>query len=217
MKEIFENVFFKEGRIYTKNLTPGISVYGEKLVVEDGIEYREWNPFRSKLGGAIKKGLSEMPLKRGSDVLYLGASTGTTVSHVSDIVEKGSVYGVEISQKMMQKLLELAELRENIIPILADARKPHEYEEIGKVDVIYQDVAQPDQDRILMINANMFLKKGGYAMLCIKSQSIDVTKKPKDVFEEVKRNLSSLFEVVQSINLEPYDKEHEFVLLRKVK
>ncbi len=217
MKEIFENVFSKGGSIYTKNLTPGKSVYGERLIVEDGIEYREWNPFRSKLGGAIKKGLSEMPIKKGSDVLYLGASTGTTVSHVSDIVEGGSVYSVEISQKMMQKLLELAELRENIIPILADARKPHEYEEIGKVNVIYQDVAQPDQDRILMINADMFLQGGGYAMLCIKSQSIDVTKKPKEVFEEVKKNLSSMFEVVQSINLEPYDKEHEFVLLRKVK
>lgn len=215
MREIFGNVFSKNGRIYTKNLTPGRSVYKEKLIVENGIEYREWNPFRSKLCGAIKKGLMSMPIKKNSNVLYLGASTGTTLSHVSDIIEGGTVYGVEISRKMMQKLLELAELRENIVPILGDARRPYDYEEIGDVDVIYQDVSQPDQDRILLINANMFLHKGKYAMLCIKSQSIDVTKKPKEVFESVKKSLSRTFEILQSINLEPYDKEHEFLLLRK--
>src|SRR5919199_4845942 len=73
-------------QLATLNLVEGNSVYGEKLVRQKGIEYRVWDPYRSKLAGAIKKGLNNLPIKKSMRVLYLGASTGTTVSHVSDIV-----------------------------------------------------------------------------------------------------------------------------------
>ena len=171
--------------------------------------------FRSKLCGAMKKGLKTFPFAPGSALLYLGASTGTTISHLSDVMgPDGEIYAVEIAPQCMKTLIALSERRENIIPIHGDARKPQEYAEVGEVDAIYQDVAQPDQDDIIIKNAKLFLKKGGIAMICIKSQSIDVTKRPDEVFEEVVKKLETAFEIVEKMKLEPYDKDHLFVVLK---
>ncbi len=214
--KLFENVYSIDGKLATENLAPGVRVYGEKLHKIDGKEYREWDPFRSKLAGAIRKGLKELPIKAGSEVLYLGASTGTTPSHVSDIIgPEGTVFCVEISPQSMKQLIPLSDKRENLVPILGDARKPDDYKDVGKVDVIYQDVAQPDQDDILISNSQKFLKKNGIAMLCIKSQSIDVLEEPRKVFEQVKKKLEPHFEIIQEVELEPYDKDHLFLVLRR--
>ena len=56
-------------------------------------EYRAWNPFRSKLAAAIVGGIEHIHMKPGSKVLYLGAASGTTVSHVSDLVGPVSQIG----------------------------------------------------------------------------------------------------------------------------
>jgi fibrillarin-like pre-rRNA processing protein len=219
MHEIFPGVYSFGRYIATVNAVPGKKVYDERLMrgtPETGNrELRFWDPFRSKLAGAIRKGLKNFPFKEGSKVLYLGASTGTTVSHVSDVLgPDGEIYAVEIAPQVMQSLLALSDERENIIPIHADARKPVEYEEVGEVEIVYMDVAQPDQADILIKNAQMFLKKEGIAMICIKSQSIDVTKSPKQVFGEVLEELSTKFEVLERYELEPFDKDHLFVVLR---
>ncbi|NYZ77040.1 fibrillarin-like rRNA/tRNA 2'-O-methyltransferase [Candidatus Micrarchaeota archaeon] len=215
IKETREGVYEVGGGVATKSLAPGIQVYKEKIIKEGGAEYRLWNPYRSKLSAALKKGLVNFPFRHGTKVLYLGASTGTTISHVSDIVgREGEIYAVEIAAQCMKSLLRLSEQRENVIPIHGDARKPQEYEEVGKVDAIYQDVAQPDQDEILIINARMFLKNGGIAMIAIKSQSIDVTLEPKLVFERVLKKLESHFEILEKIKLEPFDQDHLFVVLK---
>ena len=215
MKTLFPGVFELKGFIVTLNAEPGKVVYKEKLFREDDKQYRNWDPFRSKLCGAIKKGLKTFPFAPGSKTLYLGASTGTTVSHLSDIVgPEGEIFAVEIAPQCMNLLLANVGKRENIIPIHADARKPYEYEDVGQVDALYQDVAQPDQDDILIKNAKMFLKAGGIAMICIKSQSIDVTKKPDEVFESVIKKLEGSFDVVEKMKLEPFDKDHLFVVLR---
>ncbi len=214
----FEGVYQVGRSFATINAVPGVKVYAEKLVKKEGKEYRLWDPFRSKLCGAMKNGLKTFPFKKGSKVLYLGASTGTTISHLSDILgDEGEIYAIEIAAQCMKSLLKLCEKRENIIPIHADARKPQDYEDVGKVDAIYQDVAQPDQDDILIKNAKMFLKKGGIAMFAIKSQSIDVTKSPKEVFEAVIKKLEGHFEVLEKIKLEPFDKDHLFLVLRYLK
>jgi len=215
-KEIFENVFLINSDLATKNLSPGFRVYGEKLVKdENGVEYRIWDPYRSKLAAAIKLGLKTLPIKKESRVLYLGAATGTTSSHVSDIAEKGIVYCVEISAVAMKHLLKVAEKRENMIPLLNDARKPEEYAQyVKEVDVIYEDVSCKEQAEILLANSSL-LKQKGYALFAIKSQSIDVSKNPKEVFKEVKQKISSTFEILQEINIEKYHKHHLFLLLRK--
>ncbi|OIO22059.1 fibrillarin [Candidatus Micrarchaeota archaeon CG11_big_fil_rev_8_21_14_0_20_47_5] len=216
MEKIFENVFLVQGKIATKNLAEGSKVYGERLVREREGEYRIWDLYRSKLAAAIRKGLKELPIKEGSRVLYLGAASGTTASHVSDIVgEKGVVFCIEFAQRSIRDLIGICEKRKNMAPILADARKPRDYSDIGQVDVIYEDVAQPNQDEILLANAKAFLKKGGFAMIAIKSQSIDVTAAPKKMYEQVKVNLQGDFEILQEIELSPFDKDHLFLLLRK--
>ena len=213
IEEKFPGVFLVGGKLATRNIAPGSRVYGEKLVREGEAEFRMWDLYRSKLAAAIHKGLREMPIKPGSTVLYLGAATGTTASHVSDIVGgEGAVYCVEFAQRSMRDLLAVCERRGNMLPIMGDARVPQDYaDSVGKVDVVYQDVAQPDQDEIFMRNSRLFLKKGGWGMIAIKSQSIDVTRRPEKIFEEFVRNVSPEIDVREQIELSPYDLEHLFI------
>ncbi|MCC7570194.1 fibrillarin-like rRNA/tRNA 2'-O-methyltransferase [Candidatus Micrarchaeota archaeon] len=212
IKEIFSQIYRINGRLSTKNLNPGVSVYDEKLIREGRDEYREWDLFRSKLAGAIAKGLNEVPLKENSFVLYLGASTGTTVSHVSDIVGiNGLVVAVEISSVCMPPLIHLAEQRGNIVPIIEDSNHPERYSDVPKVDLVYQDISQRNQVEILLKNIKAFLKPDGYYMFCVKSQSIDVTKKPRQVYDEVIKELSKHTTVIQTLQLDPYDKHHMFI------
>jgi fibrillarin-like pre-rRNA processing protein len=208
MKEIFQGVFVDKNRLFTKG---PISVYGEE--VKNG--FREWNPYRSKLAAAILNGLGKNPINRESNVLYLGASTGTTVSHVSDIVTEGHIYALEFSETSMRKLIRLSEKRENMSALLQDARRPESYQYlVGDVDVIYQDVAQSDQSEILRKNAEIFLESGDFALICIKARSIDTTKSPKKVFEGEREKLSERFEIIEETRLDPYDKDHTFLVLR---
>jgi len=217
MYEKFPGVYLVANRLATKSLAPGRRVYGEKLVADGADEYRMWDIYRSKLAAAIHKGLKEMPVKPGSSVLYLGASTGTTPSHVSDIVGiDGVVYCVEFAQRSMRDLLSVCESRPNMFPIMGDARSPQDYAEgIEQVDVIYQDVAQPDQDDIFLKNCRLFLKKGGWGMIAIKSQSIDVTRQPEKIFKEFVAKMGSDIEVSQQIDLTPFDLEHLFIVGKK--
>ena len=204
-------------RIATKNLVPGQKVYGERVVKWEGEEYRIWNPNRSKLAAAILNGLKNFPIKPGTNVLYLGIASGTTASHVSDIVGwEGKIFGIEFSPRVLRELVPLVEERRNIVPILGDATKPEEYRAlVTKVDVIFEDVAQPTQAKILIDNAKAYLKSGGYGMISIKSRSIDVTKEPEEVFREVEKELGEYFEVIERISLEPYEKDHALIVVRK--
>ena len=210
-------MFLVDSKLATRSLAPGKKVYGEKTASVDGEEYRFWDPYRSKLSAAILNGLKQMPIKPGSSVLYLGAASGTTPSHVSDIVGKnGFVLAVEFAPRSMRDLLKVAEDWENIFPVMADARRPQDYKKFveGKVDVVYEDVADPSQAEIMVKNSEEFLKKGGHAMIAIKSQSIDVSKKPEEVYEQVLRAFGAKFEILQKMSIMPYDKDHLFVLMR---
>ncbi len=198
-------------RLATENLVPGNQVYREKLILKNGVEYRLWDPFRSKLAAAIMNGLDDFPFENKSRILYLGASTGTTVSHISDIVgPSGIVFGVEHASRVARDFLDrVASYRKNIIPVLQDARKPSAYFSVfGKVDVVYADIAQPDQTKIAIENCDMFLKKGGFFFLIIKTRSIDVTKSPKKIIQGEIEKLKGKFEMTQLIDLRPYDKDH---------
>ncbi len=216
IQKLFDGVYRVDGKLATLNMVRGVKVYNEDLIDEEGKQYRLWNPYRSKLSAAIMNGLKELDIKKGSKVLYLGAATGTTPSHVSDIVgDKGLVFCIEISERSMRDLLKVCEARKNLLPILEDARNTEKYsEDVGEVDVIYQDVAARDQDQILLRNSEM-LKTGGLAYVAIKSQSIDVAKHPKLVFEDFKKSVSGEFEIVQEVDIEPYDSMHLFIVLRK--
>jgi len=203
------------GKLATENLVPRKKVYGERLVKDKGKEYRIWDLYRSKLAAAIKNGLEQVPLDEDSNVLYLGAGNGTTPSHVSDICSNGNVYALEFSSKSAVDLYALSEQRKNLVPILADAKKPHEYmNRIPAVDVIYQDVAQKDQASILKKNAEYFLKPDGYAFIMVKARSVDVTKKPETVFNMVSSDLRSHFNIIEKIVLDPYEEDHMCILVQ---
>lgn len=207
-------------RLATKNLTPGRSIYGERLVRFEGIEYRIWDAFRSKLAACILKGIQNVPIKPGHSVLYLGAASGTTSSHVSDIVgERGHVFCIEFASRSLRELVSnVCAYRLNMSPFLEDARLPQKYAMFisGKVDDIYCDVAQPEQARVVADNADVFLKESGWVMLAVKAQSIDVTKDPAVVYQNEVRVLEKRgFKVEEVVNLEPYDKAHAMIVAQK--
>ena len=209
-------VYYNDGYVATKNLNPGTSVYGEELIVEDE-EYRIWNPRRSKLAAALLNGLKKLELQDTSKVLYLGASTGTTVSHISDIAINGKIYAVEFSPTTAKKLVQLSNQRFNIAPILGDATKPKGYLNIvEKTDLIYCDVAQPNQSELFMRNMNLFSKDDGVGLLMIKARSIDVVQKPKKIFKEQEKKLKEKgFKIIEKVKLEPYEKDHIALLVEK--
>ncbi|MGC9009619.1 MAG: fibrillarin-like rRNA/tRNA 2'-O-methyltransferase [Sulfolobales archaeon] len=203
-----------EARLATKNLVPGRRVYGERLFNWRGVEYREWNAYRSKLGAALLRGLKELPISPGHKILYLGAGSGTTASHVSDIVGiSGMIYAVEFAPRVMRDLILVAESRRNLIPILADARTPLKYRFIvDLVDGLYADIAQPDQANIVADNAELFLKDQGYLLMAIKARSVDVTLEPSEVYKrEIDTLKSRGFEIIDVVHLEPFDKDHAMV------
>jgi fibrillarin-like pre-rRNA processing protein len=204
-------------RLATKNLSPGRNVYGERLVKSGGVEYRVWDAFRSKLAAAILKGLNMVPIKPSHTVLYLGAASGTTVSHVSDIIgEKGHVYCVEFASRSIRDLVDnVCNYRFNMSPILEDARLPEKYAMFitRKVDDVYCDIAQSEQAKVLADNADVFLKNSGWIMLAVKSQSIDVTKEPSEIYKrEIKVLEKRGFHIEQVVQLEPYDKAHAMIV-----
>jgi fibrillarin-like pre-rRNA processing protein len=208
-------------RLATKNLSPEKAVYGERLVRFGGEEYRLWDPYRSKFAAALLKGLETVPIHPGHRVLYLGAASGTTASHVSDIVEEGGhVYCVEFASRSIRELVDnVCVFRYNMSPILADARMPERYSMlVGKVDDVYCDIAQPEQARVLADNADLFLADNGWVMLAVKAQSIDVTKEPSEVYEgEINIMKARGFQVEEVVHLEPYDKAHVMIVAKKEK
>lgn len=212
MKETeIKGVFTEKNRLFTENLptSKGLKVYNEKLLTYNNREYRSWNPYRSKLAAAILKDL-KIKMKPEYKILYLGAATGTTVSHFSDIVKDGYVYSVESSPIAMHELLKICRNRPNIIPILEDANHPDRYfSTISQVDFIYQDISQRNQAKIFIANIKKYLKKKKNALLMVKARSIDVSLKPKQAFSHV----SSILEeeginVIKNIDLSPYEKDH---------
>ncbi|MEM1943971.1 MAG: fibrillarin-like rRNA/tRNA 2'-O-methyltransferase [Candidatus Caldarchaeum sp.] len=216
----FQGVFWVEDhegvRLATQNLVPGFSVYGEELVRAEGVEYRVWNPFRSKLAAAIMKNVEEIFIKPGVKILYLGSATGTTVSHVSDIAGlNGFVYAVDFSPKVMQQFIRnVVERRRNVAPILADATKPETYRLfVGTVDVVYGDVAQPAQAQLIVSNSRLYLKRGGGVLLAVKARSIDSVEEPEKVVKQEVRVLSEEgFEVRQTVWLDPFERDHVMVV-----
>jgi fibrillarin-like pre-rRNA processing protein len=201
-------------------LAPGRSVYGERLIHFKGVEYRVWDAFRSKLAAAILKGVQTIPIKPEHRVLYLGAASGTTPSHVSDIVGiKGHVYCVEFASRSIRDLINnVVTYRSNMSPFLEDARSPEKYAMYiaGKVDDIYCDVAQPEQAKLAADNADVFLKEQGWLMLAVKAQSIDVTKEPSVIYQQEAKVLKSRgFKIEEIVGLEPYDKAHAMIVAQR--
>jgi len=189
--------------------TRGQPVYGEPT---DG-EWRLWDAGRSKLGAMLESGM-DIELSDVDSVLYLGAASGTTVSHVADFA--GPTYAVEFAPRPVRDLVDVAENRPNLFPLLKDARKPSSYAHIveSDLDLLVQDVATRGQASVAVDNAQ-FLADDGLLCLAVKARSEDVTADPETVFEHVREELVDAYQIVDSQRLEPFHDDHLGIVARK--
>ncbi|MBO3798561.1 MAG: fibrillarin-like rRNA/tRNA 2'-O-methyltransferase [Thermoproteota archaeon] len=225
VREVFKGVYEVEDeegtRLATLSIAPGTVVYGEKTIRIGHAEYRVWNPYRSKIAAALLKGLRSFFIEPGWRILYLGAASGTTVSHVSDVVgPNGIVYAVEVAHRPFREFLEkVVEKRSNVVPILADARQVFEYAWLlEKVDAVYCDVAQPDEIDIAVRNADLFLRDKGFLVVALKASSVDSTRKPSEIYrsEEARLEAAGRYRIEETIDLEPFAMMHELIVSRRV-
>jgi fibrillarin-like pre-rRNA processing protein len=199
--------------LMTVNSARDTDVYGERLVEFQDVQYRAWDPSRSKLAALVLLGGRDLGITASSKVLYLGAASGTTASHVADIAPSGMVYCVEVSQRSFRDLVKVCEKRRNMIPIMADASRPSEYAELVEgTDFVYQDIAQRDQADIFARNMQHFGAQRGILML--KSRSVDVNRDPGEVFASVRKELVSKGVPVRKVvDLDQYAGDHAAFLV----
>lgn len=181
--------------------------------------YRIWNYKKSKLGVIYKKKCKHIPSFKNKNILYLGASFGTTVSYISDILyeSSGMIYAVEFSEVPLRSLIAISKKRTNILPIFADALHPETYSSIvNNIDIIYQDISQVNQIDIAMKNIYYFLNLNGFIILILKARSISSTLKINDIFnEEIKKiKLNKKLKILNIINLKPYYKDHLCIIIK---
>ena len=212
----FHGIFWVDGKLATINSVPDYKPFGEQLIRIDNKEFRIWEPTRSKLAAAIMKNIKELPFKIGTKVLYMGAAHGMTVSYIANIIgTEGVVYAIEFSERCFNELLVLCKKYKNVIPIFADCRKPENYSWIEKTDIAYCDISQPDETEIAIRNCKEFLKPNGYLLLAIKSRSIDVTKTPKEVYDnEIKKLKNYGFKIIDWKTLDPLERAHAFIVAK---
>lgn len=213
-----QGVWSDGASLYTKSLVGHQPVYGEPVIRYQAAIYRKWDARRSKLGAGITNGITQIGIRPGACVLYIGAASGTTVSHVIDIVgDKGYVYAIDISKVPIRTLAGLTTRYTNLVPLCEDAGHPEQYAHLLEpVDVVFQDVAQRDQTRIFMKNCTMFLKKEGFGLLSCKARSIDVTAQPKKIFDQVATQLErNRLVIVDKRSLEPFQKGHMLFVVKK--
>lgn len=188
--------------------TRGPPVYGEPT--ENG--WRRWSTQRSKVAGLLDREMA-VEIAPSSTVLYLGAASGTTASHVADVATH--VYAVEFAPRPMRDLLEVVEARDNLIPLLEDARRPERYAHVveADVDVVVQDVATRGQADVALANRR-FLAPDGRLVLAVKARSEDVSRSPEAVFEDVLTALETGYEILETARLEPQHVDHLGVIAR---
>lgn len=201
-----------KNRIYTET-KDNYNHYGEKVIKQRDLYLREWSPNNSKIAAAMKKGFN-LKLKDNSNVLYVGCSSGTTLSHIADLVTKGDIVANDVSMESMVGLLSLLKIKKNIIPILSDFRILPENTGLNKekFDFVFQDVSQKDQADVFIELVKKFLNKGGQAAISLKTRSIDSSKSPKQVLvKESEKIRKAGLKILKTIDLEPFEKEHYFL------
>lgn len=211
-----------DGRaIWTKNAVPRTSQYGESLRKFRGIEFRRWDPTRSKLGAAISRARQtqyELLPDEGDTCLYLGAGHGTSLSHLHDHVcgennqNSGRIIAVDLSPRCLRDLVYLSTIRPGLVPVLGDARNFASWGVMvsRKVDWLLQDVSQAGQAEIFIKAAKRFLKPGGKGLLSLKAASERFSEgSEKQVFNQVRQELESAgFTVNEQIDLHGLEDNH---------
>jgi fibrillarin-like pre-rRNA processing protein len=215
----FPNVYTEQKGRWTNYYVgspSGQYYFDERVIKMQNGNFREVNPERSKLFAAIAKGVSQIGMKEDSTILYLGASHGYTVSFLADMIHKGQIYALDFAPRVMRDMVFIAEKNKNIAPVYASASQIDTYKDlVPEVDVVFMDIAQRNQVEIFLANCKQFLKKGGFGLLALKARSIDVSKRPRDLFKEVKLELERHHNVVDYRELAPLEEDHAFYVIKK--
>tara|TARA_B100001250_G_C19762756_1_gene773274 strand:+ start:262 stop:966 length:705 start_codon:yes stop_codon:yes gene_type:complete len=212
----------KDGRsLWTRNAVKGVSVRGERRKREGRIEWRRWDPTKSKVAAALlrtRTNPSSILPNPGSTCLYLGASSGSTVSHLHDFVcgaenhHGGQLVAVEISPRMVRDLVSLSERRVGLIPVLGDGRKPDQVAAFmrGKANWIHQDLSIADQAETFIRMATNFLSPGGIGLLSLKAASERSSEGDDDSrFQNAERMLmESELTLLERIDLSGFEEQH---------
>ncbi len=189
-------------------------VYGERWVDTGARSYRSFEPGRSKLSAGIVHDWAGPIPAEGERWLYLGAASGTTASHIADLVgPSGRVYALERSPRPFARLLALAERWPNLLPILADAREPRTYAPlVPAVDGVYADIAQPDQVEIVRRNAELYLgRAGGSVLFALKTASMGRDRDASAHLAAAEREIAAGVDLAPSVRLDPFHKGHYLV------
>ncbi len=216
----FPNLFKEQKGRYTSYLiktTSAKSYFDERIIKTPKGMFREVDPSRSKLFASIAKGISQLGLKPGITMLYLGSSHGYTVSFLSELLPDGKIFALDFAPRVMRDMVFIAEDKKNIAPIFADAFNTDSFKQFvtEKVDVVFMDIAQRNQVEIFLKNCKEFLKDYGFGILALKARSVDVTRKPKEVFKEVRRDIEKVYPVVDYKELAPFEKDHALFVIKK--
>ena len=218
-----------EGRsVWTRNAVRGSSVRGERRKKDGRIEWRKWDAYRSKVAAAMLRtqGNPEELLPRtGSICLYLGASSGGTVSHIHDIVcgsgnhHSGKVVAVEISPRMARDLVSVSSKRAGLFPVLGDARNFSNFSPFlpGKVDWIHQDLSMTDQAENFVKTSEFFLRSGGIGLLSLKAASERASDGDDDSrFDKAHKIIStSKLKLIERIDLSGLEDQHVVFYCRR--
>lgn len=201
---------------WTAGLATPAEVYGERVRHRGSTAWRFWDPMRSKLAAALAKGYAGRLPREGERWLYLGAATGTTASHLADLVGAGGlVFAVEKSPRPFGRLLALANRYPNLLPLLADARDPGSFAgEVPPVDGLYVDIAQPDQVRIAVENGARYLRASGVALLALKTSSMGRERSSRDHLDDALEELDGVADVTDALPLDPMHRRHFFLEIR---
>lgn len=199
---------------WTETVGQPPAVYGERWASFGPATFRSFEPARSKLAAALARGW-DGPLPRpGESWLYLGGASGTTASHVGDLVgPDGAVYVVEKSVRPFARLVAVAERWPNLLPILDDARDPESYADlVGEVDGIYADISQPDQTGLVLRHAELYLPpRGGTVLLALKTPSLGRERGPGAHLTAAEDRLAARFDLDPSVRLDPFHRGHFFL------
>ena len=215
--------------IWSINANPKSSVYGESLKRFEGTEYRRWDPNRSKLGAGLMRTKNEKSVllpEKGSNVLYLGAGHGTSISHLYDHLcgqnnlHGGRIVAVDLASRCLRDLTHLAKTRPGLVPVLGDARKHSAWGVLvpRRVDWLFQDVAQSGQVDIFISACKRFLNIDGIGLLSLKAASERWTGEDEQhLFKSVEEKLfENGFEIEESIELTGYEDNHVLFVARRV-
>lgn len=227
-RRIFTIKIGDQEKLATKNLAKSKNRDKKTIIEKHGEEFLVWDPYDCKIAAAIRNGLQILPITQNSKVLYVGKKIKTTIHHLSNIANNGSVFVINDKNNFLSKSINA---HENIITTSENRFKQSYSESLARnIDVLYIDIEELDETELIFKKYLSFLKIGGFLIITIKkdehrifeentSKWLAEQKSGLNKARELTKKLEHEFEIIQQINLglnysmkKPFHKSHIFIL-----